>query len=427
MYKVLVIAYYFPPLGLSGVQRTLKFTKYFNDFNWLPTVITTGKIGYFAYDESLLKEANDAGIEIIRTESINPNSLLKNKGTVKMPSTWLMKLLGRVSKSIFIPDNKKFWSKKAAKVANKVLSKDKFDAIYISVPPFSAIAPIVKLKAKHDIPIFVDYRDAWLSNQFRFYPTPYHKYKHKKIEDRVLRKIDRIIVVNRIIKEDLLKSYQFLDFKDIDIIPHGYDQSDFDKIQRHPKENNKMVITYSGIFYEDITPKYLLKAFKQLSLDNPDIASNIELHFVGHFKKENKSLVKKLKIEYAVKRIGYLSHLEVIKRLSSSDILWLMLPNDKKMNNVTPGKLFEYFGARKPIIASLPEGVAKFRSEEYGASFITLPNDIEQIKNTLIKVHNLYISNNLPKHNENFVANLDRKKQVDQLTKIFQFYLRTGE
>ena len=27
--QILMIAYYFPPMGLSGVQRTLKFVKYF--------------------------------------------------------------------------------------------------------------------------------------------------------------------------------------------------------------------------------------------------------------------------------------------------------------------------------------------------------------------------------------------------------------
>ena len=63
MYKILVIAYYFPPMGLSGVQRTLKFTKYMSHFNWKPTIITAGNIGYFAHDEfyekkSLLDEAD---------------------------------------------------------------------------------------------------------------------------------------------------------------------------------------------------------------------------------------------------------------------------------------------------------------------------------------------------------------------------------
>jgi glycosyltransferase involved in cell wall biosynthesis len=424
MYKVLVIAYYFPPLGLSGVQRTLKFTKYFKEFNWLPTVITTGKIGYFAYDDSLQQEAIDAGIEIIRTESINPNSLLKKKGIVKMPSTWLMKFLGRISKSIFIPDNKIFWSQKAARAAKKVLNKEKYDAIYISVPPFSAISPIVKLKEKYDIPIFVDYRDSWVANQFRFYPTPYHRYKHKRMEDSVLRKIDRIIVVNRNIKENLLKLHPFLDFNDIDIIPHGYDPADFDQIESYPKENDKMIIMYSGIFYEDITPKFLLKAMKKISIENPDVAVNIELHFVGHFKKENRKLVKKLKLENIVKEVGYLTHSEVVKRITSSDILWLMLPNKEKMNNVSPGKLFEYFGARKPIIASLPEGVARNASNEYGATFNTAPDNIDEIKNAIISVHNLYISNSLPNHNEDFVAKLNRKVQAEQLVKIFQFYLK---
>lgn len=425
MFRVLVIAYYYPPLGLSGVQRTLKFTKYFKEFNWEPTVITTGKIGYFAYDETLLQEAESAGIEIIRTESINPNSLLKKKGIVKMPSTRLMKFLGRISKSIFIPDNKLFWAKKAAKTAKKILQEKNFDAIFISVPPFSTIAPIVKIKKKFDIPLFVDYRDAWLSNQFRFYPTPYHRFKHKKIEDGVLRKVDRIIAVNRIIKEDLLKSYQFLSFKDIEIIPHGYDPKDFEKNTLYPKENNKMIITYSGIFYEDITPKYFLKAFKKLSMENPDITANIELHFLGHFKKENKNLVRKLKLEYFVKTFGYLTHLEVVKRITSSDILWLMLPNKEKMANVSPGKLFEYFGTKKPVIASLPEGVAKNAAKEYGASFLTSPDNIEEIKQTIIKVHDLYVNNNLPVPNEKYVDTLNKKLQTEQIIKIFQFHLKT--
>lgn len=427
MFRVLVIAYYYPPLGLSGVQRTLKFTKYFKQFNWESTVITTGKIGYFAYDESLLHEAESAGIEIVRTESINPNSLLKKKGIVKMPSTRIMKFFGRVSKSIFIPDNKLFWSKKAAKTAKKLLQEKNFDAIFISVPPFSSIAPIVKLKEKFDIPLFVDYRDAWLSNQFRFYPTPYHKYKHKKLEDRVLRKVDRIIVVNRMIKEDLLKSYQFLKFKDVEIIPHGYDPEDFEKITPYPKENDKMVITYSGIFYEDITPKYFLKAFKKISLENPDVATNIKLHFLGHFKKENKKLVKKLKLERFINEFGYVNHIEVIKRITSSDILWLMLPNKERMSNVSPGKLFEYFGTKKPIIASLPEGVSKNAAKEYKASFLTDPNDVDEIKAIIYKVHELYLLRQLPEPDLKFVEKLDRKKQSEQLVKIFQFYLKTEE
>ncbi len=423
MFKVLVIAYYYPPLGLSGVQRTLKFTKHMQKFGWKPTVITTGKIAYFAYDQSLMEEVQKANIEVIRTEAFNPNSVLK-KGVVKMPSTWLMKIFGRISKTLFIPDNKIFWSGKAAKIATKLLKEKHFDAIFVSAPPFSSIYKIIKLRDKFNIPLFVDYRDAWLTNQFRFYPTPLHKYLHKKMEDKVLRTVDRVIVVNRAVKEDLLNEYKFLSFNDIDIFTHGFDPEDFENIKPLPKEHDKMILTYSGIFYEDISPKYLLKAFKKITLERPDIASNIELHFVGHFKAENRKLVRKLKLESFIKDLGYLVHRESVRQIISSDILWLMLPNESRMSNVTPGKLFEYFGTKKPILGCLPEGVSKKALQEYEASFITKPDNIEEIKNAIIKIYDLYVHNKLPKPNENFVANFNRKALTEKLTKIFQFYLK---
>ncbi len=85
MFKVLVIAYYFPPMGLSGVQRTLKFIKYMKNYNWEPTVITTGEVGYFAHDDSLSEDLNNADVRIIRTEGKDRNSRLSKYGTRKLP------------------------------------------------------------------------------------------------------------------------------------------------------------------------------------------------------------------------------------------------------------------------------------------------------------------------------------------------------
>ncbi|MCP5062758.1 MAG: glycosyltransferase family 4 protein [Ignavibacteriae bacterium] len=424
MFNVLVIAYYYPPLGLSGVQRTLKFTKHMQQFGWKPTIITTGKMAYFAHDISLLQEAEKANIEIIRTESLDPSSLLKKKGTVKMPSSLIMKLFSRISKTIFIPDNKIFWSGKAIRVARKILKKKKYDAIYVSAPPFSTIEKASKLKKEFNIPLFVDYRDAWLTNQFRFYPTPFHKYMNKRLEDKTLRNVDRTLVVNRAVKEDLLNEYKFLSFKDVEILTHGFDPDDFAGIEPLPRTNNKLIIMYSGIFYEGITPKYILKAFKKLALEYPDVASNIELHFVGHFKSENRRIVKRLKLQSFVKEIGYLRHTDSVKRIISSDVLWLMLPNEERMNNVTPGKIYEYFGTQKPILACLPEGISKSIISDYKASFITKPNDVNEIKNAILEIHKLFIANNLPKPNEEFVDKFNRIKLTKDLTKIFQFYLK---
>ncbi|MCB0751282.1 MAG: glycosyl transferase family 1, partial [Ignavibacteriae bacterium] len=228
-----------------------------------------------------------------------------------------------------------------------------------------------------------------------------------------------------LIKEDLIKSHPFLKFNDVDIIPHGFDPADFEDIVPLEKETHKLIITYSGIFYEGITPKFLLKAFKKLTLENPDIALNIKLQFIGHFKKENHKIVTKLKLENFVEDVGYLSHKEALTRLISSDILWIMLPQGDRMFNVTPGKIFEYFGTKKPIIANLPEGISKNLIKEYGASFITKPNDVDEIKNTLLKCHELYLKGKLPKPNDEFVNRYNRINLTEQLVKIFQFYLKT--
>ena len=96
MFKVLVVAYYFPPMGLSGVQRTLKFVKYMKKYNWDPTVITTGNVAYFAHDDFLKKELADTQVKIIRISgSRDPNSLLSKFGTVNLPSELLRNLFDK--------------------------------------------------------------------------------------------------------------------------------------------------------------------------------------------------------------------------------------------------------------------------------------------------------------------------------------------
>ncbi len=424
MYKVLVIAYYFPPMGLSGVQRTLKFVKYMKNYNWEPTVITTGNVAYFAHDNSLLKESEEAGIRVIRTEGKDPNSVLAKFGTVKIPGEFVRKLFNRISQTFFIPDNKKSWSKKAYTAGEKLLVAEKYDLIFVTGPPFSAFITASKLKKKFNLPLVVDYRDMWYDSYLAFYPTPVHKYLNKKWEYNSLKAADKIIVTNRKIKERIINTFQFLTFEDLTIISHGYDPEDFENSVPIPKSTKKMILTYSGIFYEHNTPKYLFKAFKKLSIERPDITSNIELNFIGLLGKDNKKLIKKLKLEEYIKDFGYLNHSDAVQKIVSSDVLWMMLGNWKYNDSILPGKLYEYFGSHKAFIACLPEGAARMAAKEYGAAFITDPDNIDQIKDTIKQVYELYTKDELPKANEEFVSKHRRDFLTEQLTKQFQFLIK---
>jgi glycosyltransferase involved in cell wall biosynthesis len=424
MFKVLVISYYFPPMGLSGVQRTLKFTKYLKQYNWEPTVLTSDYTAYYAYDDTLLKEADEAGIRIIRVKGDEINAMFRKKGTVKMPAEWLRKLLSRLSAMIFIPDNKAGWSNKAIKTARELLSKEEYDMIFVSAPPFSSVNMAVKLKKEFNLPLVVDYRDLWYGNHFGFYPTPMHSYLHKKMEYSALKAADRIIVINRRMKEKILNRYRFITFDDIFIIPQGFDPQDFSDLIPEKKNVKKMRLTYSGLFYEFITPKYFLKAFKKLSLERPDIAANIELHFIGLLRNENRKLIRKLDIQDFVREHGYLDHKSSLIKLISSDVLWLMVGDRRNSDTISTGKAFEYLGSRKPVIACVPDGAVRTAMEEYGASFVTSPYDINDIKKAIKQAYELFVKGELPVPNEEFVEKHRRDYLTEQLTKQFQFLIK---
>jgi hypothetical protein len=412
-------------MGLSGVQRTLKFVKYMKNFSWEPTVITTGVVGYFAHDDHLAAELSATGVRIFRTEGSDPNSRLSKYGTIKLPREFLRKLFNKFSQTFFIPDNKISWSKKAYTKAEELLKEENFDAIFVTGPPFSSLHVFSQIKKKYNIPLIIDYRDLWYDSYFAFYPTPLHRSLHKKMEYNALKAADRIIVTNRKIKEKILNQYQFLTFNDVAIITHGFDPEDFEKAIIIPKHNNRMILTYSGIFMVYNTPKYFLKAFKEISVEYPEVAKNIELHFVGFLRKENQRLVRKLKLQEFVFDHGYVNHSEAISKLLSSDVLWIMVGKRKNIDAILPGKVYEYIGAKKPIIACVPEGAAKMAVQEYPASYICKPDVINEIKETIIKVYDHYISGKFEDVDDEYLTNFKRDYLTERLTKEFQFLVKT--
>ena len=77
-------------------------------------------------------------------------------------------------------------------------------------------------------------------------------------------------------------------------------------------------------------------------------------------------------------------------------------------------------GSRKPVIGCVPEGVARLVLEEYGASFLTEPDNVEEIKNVLLKVFDLHKKNQLPVPDENMLQKYRRDALTEQLTKQMQ-------
>lgn len=425
MKKVLVIAYYFPPLGLSGVQRTFKFVKYLSRFDWKPTVLTIAPGGYFAKDYAMLKEIEDQDIKIIRAESkLEPTQIFKSKDSIEMPNEFWRKFSSRLSQFFLIPDNKIGWKKRAVEAGSELLMNEQYDAIYSTAPPYTDFLVGEELKKKFNIPYVIDYRDSWLDNPYNFYPTPIHKSIATKMERRVLHNSDHIITINRRIKELLLIRYKFLKYNDITIISQGYDPEDFVIPENEPLPKvKKFRITYSGTFIDKRTPKYFLKAVAKLLKENPEIRHNFEACFVGNFRKENEKIVNKLGLKDVVNIVGYVEHKECIKYLVTSDVLWMMIGEGKGEDMMSTGKLFEYIGVKKPILGCVPDGVAKNTILESKAGFVVSPYNIEEIEKTLFDLYYRWKSGTLPRPNEEFVNKYNRINLTGDLSKVFELLI----
>jgi glycosyltransferase involved in cell wall biosynthesis len=414
--RVLVVAYYFPPLGLSGVQRTLKFVKFLPEYGWQPTVLTVEPGGYYAKDDSLLEELEGRGITVVRTRSSDPLRLMARKNIVAIPRESLRWMASSLSQMFLQPDNKIGWKKHALRRASDLFrSGERFDAIFATAPPFTDFLIGQELKRRFRVPLVLDYRDGWVGNPFNFYATPFHRAYARRLEERVLRDADRVVVVHRRLKELLITQYPFLGFEDIQIVPHGFDAEDFSALAP-PQTHTKMRFTYSGVFYDERTPRYFLEALAMTFQEHPETRGAIEARFVGLFRKEHLKYIKRLNLGDAVTITGYLPHRDCVREVMDSDVLWMMMTDTIS----TPGKVFEYIGARKPVLGCVPEGVVKQTLLESNAATITQPKDTRAIADAIYHLFTLWKRNALPVPAESFVQRYDRKLLTWDLVKVLE-------
>lgn len=421
MKKVLIIAYYFPPLGGSGVQRTLKFVKYLPEYGWEPTVLTIGDTAYYAKDESLLKEIEALKIRVIRTQSTDPNAVLhrNHREIVKMPKEGTRKFLTYMSDLFFIPDNKIGWKKHAVKAASELLKKEKFDVLYATAPPVTDFLIGVELKKRFHVPLVIDYRDSWIDYPYKYFPTPLHRYLHVKKERHVVHKSDMVVTTSRHVKEELIQRHKFLSYNDITILSHGFDPDDL-KVpnpQVLPR-TEKMRFTYSGMFYGTITPVHFLQALAKVLKENPPMRGRIEACFVGLFRPEHINLVNQLGLQNSVNLLGYLEHQEAVRYLLASDVLWLINQDDL----MTPGKLYEYIGTGKKILGCVTKGYLASTIEEAGGMVVP-PAEVNAIAAAIVSLYQQYEKNQLTGASPAVMDKFNRYKLTGELAKVFTKFL----
>lgn len=421
MRRLLVVSYYYPPMGLSGVIRTAKFTRYLPRHGWHPTVLTVGDVGYYVHDESLLREVVDAGVRIERTKTFDPLYIMRRRKRVKMPTTASRRFAIGATHTFLQPDNKIGWKRHAVRRGLELAEETRFDAIYATAPPFTSFLIGRELQDALGIPLVIDYRDPWLDNQDYFFATPLHRSYAAGLEENVLKNADGIVVVNRRIKEGLIARYPFLSHETVHILTSGYDANDFGEARRHPMaRSERMRFTFSGVADAHQTPELFLRALSRLFAAKPALRGEIEACFVGTMHDRFRKMATRLGVSSAIVAPGYVEHLEAVRWLLASDVLWLTTRSPA----ITPGKIHEYVGTGKPILSISPEGVMDRVIDEYGAGICVRPDDEEGLVTAIESLYEAWRLGSLPAGDAEMAERYEQQAVTEQLARILAYSLR---
>lgn len=382
--NVLLITYYWPPSGGAGVQRWLKFVKYFNEFNVHCTVITVDpkKASYAVLDESLSEEIPE-NIKVHYTNTREPFGMYKrvsNKsniphaGFANEDASFFKKVARFIRGNFFIPDARKGWNKYAYEKASELISNQKFDAVIVTSPPHSTQLVGLKLKRKFNIHWIADLRDPWTDIYYykKMLHTKWAKRKDLSLEKQVLEEADKLLVVSESIRQ--LFGDKVHRHAAIHVLPNGYDHTDFERKEISTDANKKLLITYTGTISSDYPIDSLLESMRKIGPDQ------FSLNFVGTLSPEIKEQLSEFETSFP----GYVKHSESIDYLLASDIVLLIIPNIENNAGILTGKLFEYIGSQKPILAIGPsDGDAAKIIEQCEAGKVFEYTNVDGITNYL--------------------------------------------
>ena len=408
-------------MGMAGAVRPVKFIKYFPRYDWHPVVITSTPRTYYAKDEYLLEEIDLPEVEIHRTKGRRYN-LINGHKLRNLPNESRRQFWCKLRRVYKIPDPYIKWKKKALKLAAQIIESQKIDIIYATAPPFTDFVLAAELKKKYNIPLVIDYRDSWLYSPENFYPTSFYRFANLKKEQEVLRVADETLAVNRRIKEHIIETYHNIKHTDINIMPFGFDDEEFRNTTYQLPRTNKMRFTHAGIFYGE-TPKYFLKGLAIAFKRRPELRKKVEACFIGLLSKEDKKCVIKHNLIEAVYAPGYVNHKECVKYLLATDVLWFTIGKQSNEELISPLKLSEYFGARKPILACITDGVSKQMLRHYNAVKIAPPDDPDAIAGMIIEYYDLYAKNAMPAPNDEVIDKYDINKLTHELVRYFEFLI----
>jgi hypothetical protein len=422
MKRVLVITYYWPPAGGSGVQRVAKFCKYLPRFGWEPVVLTVREGTYASVDPSLEKDVchirkvhKARSVELHRItgragDGKSNANLLSPKGTLLRHFLELARL------NLLIPDARIGWYPDAVQMGERACKTDRIDLIFSTCPPFTTHLVAKRIRNKCRLPWVADFRDPWLEQAC--YNTVFRNVitfeLNKRLELSVLKTADVVVAVGEKLR-DLLASK--VSRPRIETITNGYDEADFPGCKN--RSSMFFYLSYYGTLHGTQTPEPLFKALSTLSSTHSAFNRDFRIRFVGNISSETLRMVNTMFGRDHWAWIKYLEHEEMISTLQEEQVLVLLVNRVRYNRLIITGKIFEYLRTGNPVLGVGPDdSEASDILKETGAGRMFDYADTNGIKDFILSQYARWKEAKLRGANRHF-PKYERASQTAMLADLF--------
>jgi glycosyltransferase involved in cell wall biosynthesis len=425
-----MFCYYYPPLGGIGSQRSQKFARYLGDYGWQPVVITPQQGCYFV--DPSLDDGTTRGVEVIRTGAINISSLLKqtvmkrssdsaaSAGAAYLQPNADGALLGFLKRAVrtwgYIPDGQVGWFPYALRAARRAVAKGGVEAIFSSSFPVTAHLLAYRLKQATGKPWIADFRDLWTENHYADYSSRLRKRIDQKIEAKLLEQADIITTVSDEWAETLRRMTGGK--RRIEVIRNGFDASEFAPIEN--RRPDKWTITYVGLFYgAKQDPSSFLEALRRVINSGKVAREDVRFNIVGEPDPYVQEMVARFDVADITNFTGFVSHREALAHQVNSSLLLLIVHKEQTNAGHVPGKLYEYLGARRRILALAHQGFEAARLiNEAHAGTVVESTDIAGIEQALIDSYSAYQAGDDAASSDSDLSRYERQPQAGHLASL---------
>lgn len=366
--RILIVSGFFPPFAPIAGVRPGKFAKYLlgrgydvrvlaaRDLPYprlLPLEIPQENVTYTDWIDvnaiskrlaRVLRGAQPDGNQkaTIAVDERKPGNPA-NRSTYKPLHQILRKLSAIYTDATNWPDPQIGWLPYALRDGTKLLNGWRADLIYATAPPLTGLLVAHKLARRFSIPWIAEFRDLWVDHPYYDAPNWRRRFEHAQ-ERAVMRSASGLVTVSDGWRNILQEKFG----KPTITILNGFDPDDYppDTI---PSESDRreLTILYTGTLYagrRDPTP--LFRAIACLG----ERGRRVRALFYGAAPKTVFHLADSAGVRRQVdvhEAVPY----DIVTRLQrTADVLLLLRWNDPSESGVVPGKLFEYVGARRPIL-----------------------------------------------------------------------------